>query len=49
VAALSAYSKRRSPWTITGRILESYDIQIEEAKSGRVARTPDPPPASPLN
>ena len=50
VAALSAYSKAKVALDqSTGRILESYGIQIEEAKSGRVSRTPDQPPASPQN
>jgi len=47
---LSAYSKAKvSLDQSTGRILDSYGIQIEEAQSGRVSRTPDPPPASPQN
>lgn len=50
VAALSAYSKARVALDqATGRILESYDIQIEEARAGRVSRTPDAAPEAPRN
>jgi len=48
VAALSAYSKARVALEqATGRILEAYGIEIEEAKTGRVSRAPDAPPVQP--
>ncbi len=48
VAALSAYSTARiSLDQATGRVLDVYNIQIDEAKSGRVSRPPSPPPANP--
>jgi outer membrane protein TolC len=48
VTALSAYSRAKvSLDQATGRILDTYAIQIDEAKSGRVARGPSPlPPES---
>ena len=47
VAARSTYSKAKVQLDqATGRILESYNIQVEEAMSGTVARPPAtlPPP-----
>jgi outer membrane protein TolC len=46
VAALSAYSKARVGLDqSTGRVLESYNISIDEAQRGSVSRPPDPIPA----
>jgi outer membrane protein TolC len=33
----------------TGSILDHYNVQIDEAKNGRVSRTPDPIPVVPPN
>ena len=47
VASLSAYSKAKIALDqATGRLLDTYGIQIEEAKTGRVSRPADPPPAA---
>ncbi len=47
VGALSNYSKARVGLDqSTGRVLDSYNVQIDEAKSGRVSRPPDTPPAN---
>lgn len=47
VAALSNYSKARVALDrATGQVLAAYGVEIEEAKSGKVARGPSPlPPA----
>ncbi len=48
VAALSAYSKARVALDqATGAILDRYNVQIEEARAGRVSRSPDQPPVQP--
>jgi outer membrane protein TolC len=48
VAALSAYSKARNSLDqATGRILDVYNIQLEEARSGRVSRPPSALPPAP--
>ena len=46
VAAPSAYSKARVALDqATGRILDRYNVEIDEARAGRVSRPPDAPPA----
>ncbi|HPQ17262.1 MAG TPA: TolC family protein, partial [Bryobacteraceae bacterium] len=48
VAAESAYAKAKVMLDqAVGRILEAYNISIEEAEKGRVSRPPDPLPAIP--
>ena len=48
VSALNAYSAARvSLDQATGRILDAYNIQIDEAESGRVSRPPSPLPPTP--
>ncbi len=46
VAALSAYARARTQLDLaTGQTLEANNIQIEEAKTGRVSKAPSPIPA----
>ncbi len=46
VAAKSAYAKAKVALEqATGRLLETYNVQIEEARSGQVSRPPAQPPA----
>ncbi|MGC8794394.1 MAG: TolC family protein, partial [Bryobacteraceae bacterium] len=48
VAAVSQYAKARVQLeAATGRILEAYNISIEEALQGRVSRPPVPLPPAP--
>ncbi len=45
VTALNAYSKARVALDqATGRVLDRYNVQIDEARSGSVSRPADPPP-----
>ncbi len=46
MAALSAYARARTQLDLaTGQTLEANNIQIDEAKTGRVSRAPSPIPA----
>ena len=45
VAAKSSYTKARVALDqATGRLLQAYDVQVDEALSGRVERPPTPLP-----